>query len=116
MKSPSIIRYLLAFFAMGVASMGGGTHAADARRTQPIWYSPNSGSIATVVVGGFSPGTSNSPPQFVVPHRVPLPLSVFTLSGRFATSMTVDTFEPILRANVKPGDYVVVPDDPDLIE
>lgn len=84
----------------------------DARRRHPIWYSPNSG-ISVIVLAGGSSGNRFLPPRFEE-----IPLSVYTTAGRFVSAMTPtpDPFDPAMTANVKPGDYIVVPDDPDLLD
>ena len=91
-----------------------GSQAADARRKHSIWYSPNSGISVIVRFGGAS---LSDPSVWLPPHFGEIPLSVYTPEGRFVASMTPtrDQFDPAMVAYVRAGDYIVVPDDPALI-
>lgn len=98
---------LLFVFALSRPALG-----ADGERTHQIWYNPHSGitgSAWTYVPVAPTPWSPPNPPE---PLRYYGTFSIFSDSGRFVTKFATSGIFASFTVHLKPGIYVVVPDDP----
>ena len=106
MKRPLFALWLFAATSVMLA------HAGDARRTRSIWYSPHSGIVAQVYFASHC--FEGTPPQCIRPRPYLGALSFFTESGQFVASLSGE-IDGTFAAYLKPGTYVVVPQNPDIV-
>src|SRR6185436_1983929 len=100
--------FALCLFAT-VAVMG---ETENIRRTQSIWHNPHSGIVARVYFDSHC--FEGKPPLCIRPRPYFGALCVFTQTGRFVASVS-GNIDGVFTAYLKPGTYVVVPQDPDLV-
>ena len=108
----------------GVGSaLGGGTISGYVDSTvgggARLTAKPRPTAQCGIVVHAWYPGfcTPDFPPWCTLPHPYYGMFSIFSESGRYVTSAsTADDITATFTLHLKPGRYVVVPDDPNLID
>jgi|ERR1041385_307161 hypothetical protein len=86
-----------------------------AQSTDNPWPTAESGIIVHAWYPGFCDIEPGLPPYCTTPRPYYGTFSIFTVSGHYVGSATTD-ITGSLTVFVKPGRYLVVPDDPALIE
>jgi hypothetical protein len=115
MKTQSVTKtlLLLCLVTIAIASGRASAQTADVRRTHSIWHNPHSGIVAQVYFDGHC--FSGNPPLCIRPRPYQGKLLVFAEDGRFVASVS-GAIDGNFTAYLKCGTYVVVPDNPTLID
>ena len=98
---------LLSFFAFFRAVLG-----ADGEQTNQIWYNPHSGIAGSAWTYVPVIPTPWSPPNPPAPSQYYGTFSIYSDSGRFVTTFTTSGILANFTVHLKPGSYVILPDEP----
>jgi hypothetical protein len=103
---------LLSIVALPVSADVGSVQSADSQR-----HSEQSGIIVHAWYPSFCVITPGLPPWCTLPRPYYGTFSIFTVSGRYvASATTAEDITATFTADLRPGRYVIVPDDPALVD
>lgn len=116
MKSSHRNRLIVHLALLSVFASLGAALGADGDQADQIWYSPHSGITGSAWTYVPVVPTPWSPPNPPAPSQYYGTFSVYSDSGRLVTTFTPTGIFADFTVHLKPGTYVIVPDEPEFHE